>query len=120
MRPNIKFVPVKTIEQQDGQCLFKIRDRLIKQRTALTNQIRGLMSEYGIIFDKTVIKLRNEIPYILEDADNELTIVSRRFLNELYEDLINFDKKIKSIEKQSRALMKNNDEYNRLFNFQPI
>jgi len=120
MRPKVKFVPVKTIEQQDGQCLFKIRDRLIKQRTALTNQIRGLMSEYGIIFATTVIKLRNKIPYILEDADNELTVVSQIFLNELYEDLIYFDKRIKSIEKQSRGLMKNNDEYNRLLSIPGI
>lgn len=48
-RPNLKSVPIKTIEQQDIQCLHRIRERLVSQRTALMNQARGLLAEYGVI-----------------------------------------------------------------------
>jgi len=48
-RPNMRFVPVKGIEQQDIQSLHRARELLVKQRTALSNQIRGLLGEYGLI-----------------------------------------------------------------------
>ena len=48
-RPNIKPVPIKSIEQQDIQCLHRIRERYMAHRTGLINQTRGLLSEYGII-----------------------------------------------------------------------
>ena len=53
-RPNMRFVQIKQLEQQDMQCLHRIRSQSIKNRTALTNQIRGLLSEYGIIFPKQI------------------------------------------------------------------
>ena len=51
-RPNMRFVQIKQPEQQDMQCLHRIRSKCIKNRTALANQIRGLLSEYGIVFSK--------------------------------------------------------------------
>ena len=48
-RPNLRFVPVKTTHQQDIQCLHRIRERLVSNRTGLTNQTRGLLAEYGIV-----------------------------------------------------------------------
>lgn len=48
-RPNILPVPIKSVDQQDIQCLHRMRDRYISQRTALMNQTRGLLSEYGIV-----------------------------------------------------------------------
>ena len=48
-RPEINTVPIKTLEQSDIQCLHRIRERHIKQRTSLINQARGLLAEYGII-----------------------------------------------------------------------
>ena len=52
-RPNIHFVPVKSIAQQDLQSLGRIRERLIAQRTAIINQARGLAREYGVNFAKS-------------------------------------------------------------------
>ncbi|MEI8632429.1 hypothetical protein P4S72_11265 [Vibrio sp. PP-XX7] len=43
-RPNLKYVPLKTIEQQDIQALHRIRDKLIARRTSVVNQMRGLLS----------------------------------------------------------------------------
>ncbi len=54
-RPTMSFVLPKTIEQQDIQSLHRIRERLIKMRTALANQIRGLIAEYGIVLSKGII-----------------------------------------------------------------
>lgn len=48
-RPNLTTVPVKTVEQQDIQSLHRIRERYISQRTALMNQARGLLADYGIV-----------------------------------------------------------------------
>ena len=95
-RPNMRFVPVKTVEQQDIQALHRIRQGLVRQRTALVNQIRGLLSEYGIVISLRVESLRNAIPYILEDAENRLTADFRLLLKGLQEDLTHIDKRIGS------------------------
>jgi len=66
----MRFVPIKTIEQQDVQNLQRQRERIKKSRTALVNQVRGLLAEYGIIIHKGVPAVRKELPMILEDAEN--------------------------------------------------
>jgi len=50
-RPHIKFVPIKSEHQQEIACLHRIRERLIKCKTAVSNQSRGLLSEFGVVFD---------------------------------------------------------------------
>ena len=52
IRPNLRFVPIKTTHQQDIQCLHRIRERLVGNRTGLTNQMRGLLAEYGIVANR--------------------------------------------------------------------
>ncbi|WP_371257865.1 transposase [Pseudoalteromonas sp. '520P1 No. 423'] len=51
-RPNIRFVPIKSEAQQEVMALHRIRERLIKNKTALTNQAHGLLSDFGIIFNQ--------------------------------------------------------------------
>ena len=97
-RPNMRFVSPKNIEQQDIQSLHRIRSRLIQERTALVNQTRGLLMEYGIIIPQGIGKVRKLLPEILENAENELSVISRRFIFDLYEQLDNKDKKIKEYE----------------------
>ena len=48
-RPSMKFVPIKSIEQQDILSIHRVRERLVKNRTALANEIRGLLLEFGLI-----------------------------------------------------------------------
>jgi transposase len=57
-RPAMRVVPIKRIEQQDLQALPRIRERLIKARTALVNAIRGLLHEYGIVLPQRITKFR--------------------------------------------------------------
>src|SRR5471030_1725641 len=86
-RPSMRFVTVKTVEQQDIQAVHRIRSGLIEQRTAKGNQIRGLMAEYGLIAPKELSHLRVALPLWLDDAQNGLTERFRRLLNGLWGDL---------------------------------
>jgi transposase len=83
-RPNMRFVPIKTVEQQDIQAVHRIRTGSMEQRTAKFNQIRGLMTEYGLVAPLQVSHLRAAIPEWLEDAENGLTSRFRRLLNGLH------------------------------------
>jgi transposase len=113
-RPKTTFVPVKTIDQQDLQSLHRIRDRLVRSRTSLTNQMRGLLSEYGIVIAKNISALRKNTPFILEDADNKLSTAARTLINEMYQELIQIDKRIKSQNNALEAILVNHDDYRRL------
>lgn len=99
-RPHMVFVPVKNIEQQDVQCLHRLHQQLIRNRTALVNQTRELLSEYGIIAPQGIQHIRKQLPLIIEDAQNELTSLARELFNELYTNLVVLDKKIVSLEKR--------------------
>ena len=72
-RPDMPTVAVKTTEEQDIQALLRMRSRCLRDRTALCNSTRGLLSEYGIILPKGITALRRSIPDLLEDADNALS-----------------------------------------------
>lgn len=113
-RPKATFVPVKSYEQQDIQSLGRIRDRLVKTRTSVANQMRGLLAEYGIVFEKTISTLRKNVPSILEDAENTLTHTARNFVFELYDELVELDGRIKKNEATTLGLLENNDDYKRL------
>ena len=72
-RPNMRFVAVKTVDQQDMQAAHRIRSELISQRTAKANQLRGLVAEYGLVAPQQLARLRAAVPVWLEDAENGLT-----------------------------------------------
>lgn len=112
-RPKMQFVQPKSLEQQDMQCLQRIRERHVKQRTAICNQIRGFLADYGIIFDKKITKLRAKLPEILEDAIQPLTVIARQFLSQLYQEVKDKDLFIIAVEKQLQGLLANNPDYQR-------
>ena len=103
-RPSMRFVAVKTIEQQDIQATHRIRAGLIEQRTAKANQIRGLIAEYGLIAPKELLMLRRAIPCWLEDADNGLTIRFRRLLKGLRDDLRALDERVGELNGEISAI----------------
>lgn len=99
-RPHMRFVPANSVEQQDIQSLHRVRSRLVSSRTGLANQIRGLLSEYGIVLPEHVSQLRRGLPLILEDATNELTPFGRRLFASLYDELLSLEEKIEVINEQ--------------------
>lgn len=72
-RPSMNFVPVKSVEQQDIQAIHRTRELLVHQRTALINQVRGLLAERGITVNRSPAAFKKSIPEILEQAQGELT-----------------------------------------------
>lgn len=86
-RAKVPEVAVKQTWQQDLQSLHRVRSQLMRERVGLGNQIRGLLSEYGIVMGKGFTALKRALPQILEDADNELSSVMREVLAEQYERL---------------------------------
>ena len=113
-RPNMRFVQVKSVEQQDIQATHRIRSELIGQRTAKVNQIRGLVSEYGLVAPQQIQALRKAIPQWLEDGDNDLTGLFRRILNGLWEDLKVLDDRIGELDREIKSMALNNPVATRL------
>lgn len=84
-RATIWFVPVKTAEQQALLCVHRVRQGVIAERTALINQLRGLLAEFGIVIPKGRYPAQQQIPHILEDAENGLPDLARRIIADLWE-----------------------------------
>jgi transposase len=80
VQPQMRFAAIKTVAQQDIQALHRLRERRIAERTALCNQVRGLLGEYGIVLPRGVASLRRRLPELLEDAGNGLSELFRRLL----------------------------------------
>jgi len=113
-RPNMRFVAIKTIAQQDTQAMHRIRSELVQQRTAKVNQIRGLLAEYGIVVGRRVDVLRHALPQLLEDADNGLTADFRVLLEGLKQDLVTLDERVDDLDKSIKTLANNNPAAKRL------
>jgi transposase len=113
-RPTMRFVAIKTIAQQDIQAIHRIRSELVQQRTAKVNQIRGLLTEYGIVVGRRVDVLRNALPQLLEDAENGLTADFRVLLDGLRQDLITLDERVDDLDKKIKTLATSNPAAKRL------
>jgi transposase len=113
-RPSMRFVPAKSIEQQDIQSLHRIRSQAVARRTAQANQIRGLLMEYGLIIPQGISYVRKSIPLMLEDGDNELTCIFRELLADLYSEMIHLDERIKNLENKLDAICAQNEDCQRL------
>lgn len=113
-RPNMRFVAVKSIAQQDLQATHRIRAELMRQRTAKANQIRGLVAEYGLVASQTMRALRMAIPTWLEDAENGLTDYFRSLLNGLWSDLVLLDDRLLELDREIERLANSNEVTRRL------
>jgi len=84
MRPNIWFVPVKSPDQQAVLCIHRARQGLVKDRTALLNQLRGLLAEFGIVIPKGRYPAQATIPEVLESMNNGLPMLARSIITDLW------------------------------------
>jgi transposase len=113
-RPNMRFVQHKSPEQIDIQCVHRIRQGYVRSRTALINQIRGLLGEYGIVMRQGAGHIRKFLPTTIQDKSNDLSGLMRRNLNSLYDSLCFFDHQIAEQEKILKTLAKENEACKRL------
>ena len=113
-RPKMRFVTVKTVEQQDLQAMHRIRSSLIEERTAKGNQIRGLVTEYGLVAPRELLHLRRAIPLWLEDTGNGLSGRFRRLLRALADDLRALDFRVVELDREIAAIAQSDPAARRL------
>lgn len=109
-QPEMRFVPINGEEEQDIQSIHRMRERLIGERTALVNQIRGLLSEYGIVAAVGIPALKKLLSEIEGDAENKIKITSqmKELCGEFYEELKDKDMRVKKCDIKIDAIANTN------------
>ncbi len=113
-RPNMHFVAIKSQEQQAVLMVHRARSLVVANRTALVNQIRGLLGEFGVVVPKGVRSLRAQLPAILENADNGLPALGREVLDGLLEQFRELDRRIQQFDGKIRELAQQSEPARRL------
>jgi transposase len=85
-RPTMRFVPIKDVAQHDSQALHRVRERLMGARTALVNEVHGLLQEDGMVLPKGVAKFRQAVVGKLEAEKDKLTPLSQEMFWQLVEE----------------------------------
>lgn len=106
----VRPVRPKTLEQQEMQSMHRMRKLLVAERTALVNHVRGLLAEYGVVIAQGRARFGREMPFVLEDAENDLTPRMRELLarqldryRALDEELSWYDQQIKEQVRQDEV-----------------
>jgi transposase len=113
-RENMRFVPIKTDDQLDLQALHRVRERLMTRRTALINQIRGFLLERGIVFAKSPSRLREAIPEVLENANENLTPRLRNLIAMLWSEWKDLELQIVEMNDEVERIASSDDACRRL------
>jgi transposase len=108
-RPNMRYVPVKNVEQQAVLALHRVRQGFIKARTAQANQIRGLLAEFGLIVPQSISHIASRVPELIEDASNELPGSFRMLVDQLVCHLKVLDKHVLDLEVKIKAWHRESD-----------
>ncbi len=110
VRPEMSFVPVKTVQQQDQQTLNGHRQQLIRARTAETNRIRAMLIEQGVVIAKGRAVLKRRLPELMENPENQfselfITLLQQAYihLQQLDEHIARCDRELKTLTEQSPA-----------------
>jgi len=113
-RPTMRFVAVKTAAQQDVQAVHRVRQQLVKNHTALMNQVRALLAEQGIVIPQGSAHVHRSLPRILADDDNRLSGMMRELLNEIGERLRYIEERLRQYELRIRRLFREDERCRRL------
>jgi transposase len=113
-RPQMRFVPIKTVEQQVALTVHRARELLVSERTAIANQIRGLLLEYGIAIAAGIQHLRRELPAVLSSEDETLPVLVRTVVTELQGRLQELDERIVGHDRQIAQVAKHSEAAKRL------
>ena len=97
-RPGMRFVTIKTVDQQVILSAHRIRSRVVKARTALVNEVRGLLAEFGVVIDRLgVSAVRRAIPRLLDSTESDLPVPLRELLRALYDELVSLDVRLATL-----------------------
>ena len=107
-------MPIKQVEQQDIQSIHRIRTRIVNNRTALINEIRGLCLESGVVLTPGAARVKSSLCAAIADGDNELTPSSRESFQSLYEELVDVEARVKYLNTKIRQLCRQNESCQRI------
>jgi transposase len=110
----MRFVAIKTAEQQAVLALHRARQGFVKARTAQANQIRGLLAEFGIVIPQGIGHIAKCLPEILEDGENDLPGMMRELLVRLGENLKEMDLHVGEVERQITLWHRDNEQSRKL------
>ena len=113
-RPTMRFVELKSEEQLDVQTLHRVRDRLVGERTSLTNQIRSLLLERGHIVAQGHAKLRHKLNELLDSCTETLSPRMAFLLEDMLARWADLDRRIKSFDAEFAAMAKSDERARRL------
>ncbi len=113
-RPTMRFVAIKTVAQQELQALHRLRSGAVTQRTAIINQIRGLLLEFGITVPQGPTALRRRLPEILETVDGGLEDLGRDLVAELQQEWMHLDERIAALEQRLQQRTRASESCQRL------
>ena len=99
-QPRMRFVPKKSVTQQDIQSLHRARRRMVNHRTALVSQMRGILLDRGIAFGQSITRARRMIPEIINDGSNDLTDLCREILSSLMDLMREIDKRVREFDQR--------------------
>lgn len=108
-RPSMRFVPVKSCEQQAVMSLHRVREGFKEERTACINRIRGVLSEYGLVFGKSPKVLRAVLAEVLEDAENTMTGLARMVMQRAFDHWRELDEHMRWCDQQIGAHVRSSD-----------
>jgi transposase len=109
-RPQMHFVPVKSVEQQSMLCIHRLREGFKSERVACINRIRGLLAEFGLVFPQRPAVLRQALPDVMEDASNELGGLARMALQRALQQWKELDEHLAWCDQRIAAHLKTSDQ----------
>ncbi|GAC1336015.1 MAG: IS110-like element ISPa11 family transposase [Collimonas sp.] len=107
-RPSMRFVPIKNVEQQAVLALHRVRQGLVKARTAQANQIHGLLSEFGLIIPVGIAYVYQRVPLLLDAADDSLPGAFKALVLRMLDHLKDLDRQVGELEVQIQAWHRSN------------
>src|SRR5579864_3162090 len=108
-RANMRFVPIKSVEQQAILSVHRVRQGFVRARTAQANQIRGLLGEFGIIIPQGIGYIATRVPELIEDGANELPGAFRLLVQRLLDHLKELDRQVEELEAKIQAWHRGNE-----------
>ena len=112
-RPTMRFVPIKSCQQQGVMSLHRVREGFKEERTACINRIRGVLAEHGLVFGKSPKVLRAVLADVIEDASNTLTLQARLVVQRAFEHWRELDEHMKWCDQQIGAHVRSSEDAKR-------
>jgi transposase len=119
-RPQLRYLSPRSLAQTDLIQVHRVLDRKVRQRTALLNQIRGFLNEYGVVVKRGKERLWHALPELLETPDNGLTPSARGLICELQREWAELDRSIRQLEQRIKAQSRADEAARRLMQIKGV